>query len=341
MARLNSLRLVWQASLPDHAIGLAWSPDGQHLAAAAISGPITIFDSGQGKPVHQLAGHGFGTATIAWQLNGSLLASAGQDGKVRLWNADSGRELAALDGGAAWVERLRWNASGTWLAASAGKKVRVWDAAGSLIRELPAQAGTVTDLAWRPGTNHLAVLAYGAANIFDPATGDLVRSFAWKGSPLALAWSPDGQVLAHGNQDSTVHFWYSDTGADLQMYGYPTKVRELAWDFTSRYLATGGGPMPCIWDCGGPKGPEGTKPQMLEGHEENLTALAYQTRGYLLASASIDGRVLLWQPANKKEPKIGEFRFDGSEASTIAWSPDEKSLVAGSGGGAVAVLLAG
>ena len=354
MARLNSLRLVWQAQLPDHTIGVAWSTDGKHLAAAAVSGPIAIFESSQGKAVHELKGHGFGTSAIALQPGSAgappapecgrdarapRLASAGQDGKVRLWN--EGTEVAVLEGGSAWVEHVKWNASGTWLAASAGKKVRIWDATGTLIRELPLLAGTVTDLAWRPGTNHLAVLAYAAANIFDPATGELVRTFAWKGSPLAMAWSPDGKVLAHGNQDSTVHFWYTDTGADLQMYGYPTKVRELAWDFTSRYLATGGGPMPCLWDCGGPQGPEGTKPQMLEGHDENLTALAYQARGYLLASASVDGRVLLWQPANKKAPQVGEFQFKGAEATAIAWSPDEKSLAVGSGSGAVAVLRVG
>ena len=88
-------------------------------------------------------------------------------------------------------------------------------------------------------------------------------------------------------------------------------------------------------------GPEGTKPQMLEGHEDNLTAVAYQARGYLLASAAADGRVLLWQPANKKAPKVGEHKFDAGEASVIAWSPDDRSLAAGSGSGAVAVLRAG
>jgi WD40 repeat protein len=177
--------------------------------------------------------------------------------------------------------------------------------------------------------------------VYDPPTGQRVRTFAWKGSPLKLAWSPDGKVLAHGNQDATVHFWYAESGKDLQMSGYATKVRELAWDYSSRFLATGGGPIVCIWDCGGPQGPEGTKPQMLEGHEQNVTAVVYQSRGYLLASAGVDGRVLLWQPANKKSPRAGEFWFEGAEASSLAWSPDDKSVAAGSGAGAVAVLRAG
>jgi WD40 repeat protein len=339
----NKLRPVWQAAVADHAIGLAWSPDGAFLAAAAVSGPITVFDAATGKPVHQLAGHGFGTAAIAWQPGGNLLASVGQDGKVRVWDAAAGTEAKALEAGSSWAEKLAWHPSGRLLATAAGKKARVWGAAGEFIRELPAQAGTVMDLAWRPGTGHLTLLAYGAATTFDPVTGtDPVKVLAWKGSPLNLAWSPDGKILAHGNQDSTVHFWYYDDSHDLQMWGYRTKVRELAWDYTSRHLATGGGPVVCVWDCqAGPKGPEGSRPQMLEGHEANVAALAYQSRGFLLASAGLDGRVFLWQPANQRGPQVGDFKFPAGEASALAWSPDDKSLAAGSGAGTVALFRAG
>jgi WD40 repeat protein len=339
----NKLRPVCQVSVADHAIGIAWSPDATLLAVAAVSGPIFIFDATTGKPTCELKGHGFGTAAIAWQPGGKLLASVGQDGKVRLWDTSTGQETKALDAGAAWGEKLAWHPSGQWVAASAGKKARVWTSAGELIREIPPQAGTVMDLAWRPVTNHLTVLAYGAATIYDPVAGtDPMKILAWKGSPLAMAWSPNGTILAHGNQDSTVHFWYYEQSQDLQMWGYRTKVRELSWDQTSRYLATGGGPVVCVWDCqAGPKGPEGSKPQMLEGHEENMTSLAFQHRGVLLASAGMDGRVLLWQPANRRGPQIGEFKFSSGEASVVAWSPDDKSLAAGSGAGGVAVLRAG
>ncbi|MDY3552467.1 WD40 repeat domain-containing protein [Gemmata sp. JC717] len=342
----NRLRPVWQAPTPDHVVGLTWSPDGAKLAAATVSGPVVVFDAHTGKPLHELKGNGFGTAAIAWQPGGSLLASVGQDKAVRLWDTATGAEVKALDAGAAWAEKVAWHPQGQFLAAAAGKKARVWSAGGELVRELPAQAGTVMDLKWRPGTNHITLLAYGAAATYDPFAGlEPVKLLSWKGSPLAMAWSPDGKILAHGNQDSTVHFWYFDASRDLQMWGYKTKVRELAWDFGSRYLATGGGPVVCIWDCqGGPKGPEGTKPTMLPGHDENssLTALAYQHRGFLLASAGGDGRVMLWQPTNRRGAQVGEFAFPGeTEASVLAWSLDDKSLAAGSGAGTVAVFRAG
>lgn len=340
----NRLRPVWQAAVADHAIGAAWAPDSSRLAVAAVSGPITVFDANTGKPLHQLKGHGFGTAALAWQPTGNLLASVGQDSKVRVWDTASGGEAKTLDAGASWAEKAVWHPLGQYLATAAGKKVKVWSSSGELVRELPPQAGTVMDLKWRPGTNHLTLLAYGSATTYDPLTNaEPTKMLAWKGSPLAMAWSPDGKILAHGNQDSTVHFWYYNAARDLQMWGYKTKVRELAWDFSSRYLATGGGPVVCIWDCQhSPNGPEGSKPTMLVGHDDdaNLTALAYQHRGFLLASAGLDGKVLLWQPTNRKGAQVGEFQFAGGEASVLAWSGDDKSLVAGSGAGAVAVFRA-
>ena len=198
MARLNlfgksenKLRPVFQASIADHAISVVWSPDGTLLAAAAVSGPITVFNASTGKPAHELKGHGLGTSAIAWQPDGKLLASVGQDNKVRLWDTTNGQEAMALDAGASWGEKLAWHPSGQILAAGAGKKSRVWTSEGQLIRELPPQAGTVMDLAWRPGTNHLTVLAYGAAMTYDPVAGtEPVKVLAWKGSPLAMALEP-------------------------------------------------------------------------------------------------------------------------------------------------------
>ena len=34
----------WKAEIDDHVISLAWSPSGKTLAAASVSGPITLFE---------------------------------------------------------------------------------------------------------------------------------------------------------------------------------------------------------------------------------------------------------------------------------------------------------
>jgi WD40 repeat protein len=324
----------WRAELDDHVIDLAWSPSGNAVAAASVSGPVVVFDAETGQPRLRLAGHGFGTTGIAWRPDGVVLASAGQDGKVRLWDAGSGAERAALAGGAAWVEHVAWRPAGDVLAVAAGKKLRLFSAGGALLGECPDHPSTITDLKWRPGGGGLASAAYGGVLLWDDRGGGPARQLGWKGSVLALAWAPAGDRLAHGNQDATVHFWLVETGEDLQMAGYPLKVRELAWDPAGKYLATGGSEVVTVWDCT-PPGPEGTKPLSFKGHGDAVAALAYQAKGPVLASGGKDGKVLLFQPgAFKKSLAQSEC---GAAVSRLAWSPDDCRLAVGTEAGALAV----
>jgi WD40 repeat protein len=326
----------WQAEIGDHVIALAWSPDGADLAAAGVGGPITLCDGTTGRIRHVLPGHGFGTTALSWSPQGALLASSGQDGKVKLWNVRDASLQHTLDGGSAWVERVAWSPDGALLASAAGRKVRLWNAAGQLVREYGNHPSTVADVQWKPGTQELASASYGQIALFHPDHAEPVRSLKWKGSQLVLAWSPDGKHLATGDQDSTVHFWIMRTGEDLMMSGYPMKVRELAWDHTSRFLATGGGAVPCVWDVSG-KGPAGTKPVQLEGHKANVSGLAFQHSGPLLASGGADGQVILWHLSKHKRP-LAQLQAD-SGISQMAWSPDDQRLGVGTESGAVRVYV--
>ena len=326
----------WQAETRDHVIALAWSPDSSCLAAAAVAGPITVCDGNTGRIRHVLPGHGFGTTALSWSPQGRILASAGQDGKVKLWDVATGQLHETLDGGAAWVERVAWSPNGTLLAAAAARKVRLWNTAGQLVREYANHPSTVADIQWKPGTLELASACYGQIGLFHPDQAEPVRSLKWKGSQLVLAWSPDGKHMATGDQDSTVHFWIMKTGEDLMMAGYPVKVRELSWDHTSRYLATGGGAMPCVWDVSG-KGPAGTKPLQFQGHTANVTGLAFQHSGSLLASGGADGQVILWHPG-KHNRALAQAQSD-SGITQIAWSPDDQRLAVGTESGSVCAYV--
>lgn len=329
--RESSLTKVWQSALDDHVIDLAWSPDGRFLAAASVSGPVAVYDGRSGQQRWQFKGHSLGAMSLGWHPHGRLLASGGQDGKVRLWDVVEGRETAVLDGGAAWVEKVAWSDLSKQgrpvLASAAGRVLRFWSEDGDLLREFNDAPSTLADLAWKPGKRLLAAAAYGGARLYHPDHEEMGGVLAWQGSSLALAWSPNGQMLATGDQDSTVHFWYVHEQRDLQMWGYQTKVRELAWDRNGRYLATGGGDDVTIWDCRGRKGPEGTRPQQLQRHEDFLTVLAYQRKGDRLLSAGQDGLVVVWEPARGQRP-LALHPFPAA-ISAAAWSPDERQIVVG------------
>ncbi|MBM3263680.1 MAG: WD40 repeat domain-containing protein [candidate division Zixibacteria bacterium] len=323
----------FQSRIGDYVNSLSWSPDGKRLATAAISGSVVVFDLSESK-IHDLEGHRFGATALSWHPRGLLLASAGQDGKARVWDAMRGQELFNLDGGASWVECAAWSPNGDWLATAAGREVRFWNTTGDQVSSTKAFESTVADIAWAPDGNILAAAAYGGLTLLDAKDARQVR-FEWKGSSLVTVWSPDGRFIVTGDQDATVHFWYTDTGQDLQMSGYETKVRELSWNATSRYLATGGGKAVVVWDCSG-KGPAGTRPTMLRFHQDVLTAVAFQNRSKRLASASLDGYVAIWKDATSQSLHR-QIRLE-TEVSRLAWSPDDRSLAVGDASGQVTVF---
>ena len=316
------LEARWRANIDDHPIGLAWSPDGASLAVAGVSGPITLFNGADGAIQQKLPGHALDTMAIAWRKDSRLLASVGQDGKVRLWDADNGTQRAEMAGGASWVERVAFSPVGDWLVSAAGRKLRLWNSGGELVREYADANSTITDIKWRRDGKQFAISAYNGVVLYDPTKAEPLRRFEWQGSTLTLEWSPDGRYIATGDQDSTVHFWINATGQDLQMWGYETKVLELAWSANSRYLATGGGTQVVIWDCSG-KGPADTRPMMLEGHERLIKHLKFQRRGMLLASGGNDGLLALWKVRMNRPAQLADAVFKAPIAS-LAWSPDDR-----------------
>lgn len=325
---------TWEAQLGDHIVRLEWSPDGSRLAAALVGGPITVFESG-GRFVRELRGHDFGTLAISWSADSRLLASGGQDGVARIWDPGTGAELHRLAAGAQWVEQVAFSPLRDYLAIAAGRHLHLWNGDGVALSEFPPHPSTISDIAWQPGELFFATAAYGQLATFHAARPEAVKSFNWKGSILVVAWSPDGNYIATGNQDSSVHFWYRKTGRDLEMTGYPAKIREISWDSSSRFLATGGSPVVTIWDCGG-QGPAGTKPTQLEAHDRFISALAYQHRGGLIASGCQEGAVYVWNHRKPARPLRGAWL--GSAVTQLRWSRDDRQLAASSEAGLVRVF---
>jgi len=333
----------WEANLGDHVIRLAWSPSGDSVAAACVEGRIHVLSADSTQRTRSLAGHEHGAQCLSWSHDGRFLASGGQDGRVKLWDAASGELLHSMDAGAAWVEQVAFAPAAPLLVSAAGRHLKLWNLQGDCVREYPAHPSTISDVQWQPGTLFFTSACYGQLATFNAGSAQPVKSFGWKGSILAVAWSPDANYVATGNQDASVHFWYRKSGKDLEMSGYGAKVRELSWDAGSRYLATGGSANITIWDCGG-KGPAGTRPIELRKHDAVVSALEYQHKGELLASGCGEGRVCVWRPAghSAKQSTKGASPLqtwdEGAGITQVRWAPNDKALAISTASGLIRLL---
>lgn len=327
-----TVKPAWKTDVDDYVIRMAFSPSGSLLATACVSGPIHLLDPDSGQIVRTLPGHAIGTQCLSWSHDGHYLASGGQDGRVRLWNPADGTLLHDLPAGSPWVEQVAFGPDCNLLVSAAGRCLKLWDTRGECLQTYPEHPSTISDVQWQHTARFFTTAAYGQLATFKPESSVAVKTFPWQGSILALAWSPNDNAVATGNQDASVHFWYRTSGKDLEMSGYPTKVRELSWDSGGRYLATGGSAIVTIWDCGG-KGPAGSRPLQLDGHETLLTALEFQHRGGLIASGCRDGVVCIWNA--RKTAKLFSDTSVKSSVTQVRWAPRDQWLACSSANGIV------
>jgi WD40 repeat protein len=220
------------------------------------------------------------------------------------------------------------------VAASAGRDFVLLNPDASVRHAFKPASKTITALAWQPSGGCVAVAYFGGVCLWDADDFIVQKEFPYANGIHALVWSPDGRWLVSGNQDPSVHLWLPEQDQEFHMSGYEGKVKHLAFDHTSRWLATSGGSDACIWDCTG-AGPEGRAPLMLP-HDAPVCALAFQHHHGLLATASQDGGLVLWSP-ERKQPLRATVRMP-TTATKLAWSPDDQFLAVGAENGSVFVL---
>ena len=144
-----------------------------------------------------------GPTEISSSLDGSIFAM--DNGSV--WSVAAGGVIGSLGKP---LHLFCMSAHGKWLAfvEHNTNTVRIWTLATGEIRDLPQFSEQVQHFASSPDDSTLIVVTKsGIPELFDLATGNSLRKFvrtSRKGAGDVLAFSPDGALLADGDQVWTV-----------------------------------------------------------------------------------------------------------------------------------------
>jgi WD40 repeat protein len=327
---------LWQFTTDEYITASAWSADGNTVFAGTAAGTLYAANTQNGEVFYYKSIHKGSLAVLDTSNLLHRIATGGHDGVVNVFNSQNGNLLVSHKLGNFWVEHLQFSPNGKHFIAAGGKKVVLFDAEGNLIWHFDQHKNTVSGLDWSAYSHHFITINYGMIQFFNLKTSEPYDTLQYKTSLITTKWSPDGKYIGAGTQDLKIHFWELpyEPDTDLEMSGYPTKVKCLSWSADSVYLASNCDNHIVIWNVSG-NGPAGTQPVQVRRHMGKVTQLSYQKSRNLLLSGGEDGLIVLWQPAQNRNPLY--VGMAAAEVSQLVWSPDDSKALVGTVQGDVEV----
>ncbi len=282
---------------------LAFSPDGRQLVAGGADCALYWWDVSQpagAQVIARLAGHRKRISTVAFSPDGERSASGDYGGVIHLWRSPSGPQqrgatfaLLLCQG---TVRKVVFSPDGQTLASASDDGLRLWSVTtGRQLSLLPGPSPFARVCAFSPDGRWLA-------GVYLDQTICLWAMDAQAGYPLrhtlrahtriveSLLFSPDSRTLFSSGWDNQLCRWDVPSGALQTTWSTPTVYMDLVIHPDGQWVAAGGrdhlirlldtvtGQVSSAWS----------------GHSHAIEALDFTRDGRLLASASHDNSIRLW-----------------------------------------------
>lgn len=153
----------------------------------------------------------------------------------------------------------------------------------------------------------------------------LARSYVGQSGFLsAVAYAPDGRLIAGGSEDGSIYLWNADTAKRVRILsGHSDRITSLAFDPGSSTLASASGDRTVrLWDVS-----SGTSRHTLS-HPGEVYSVAFSPDGGTLVSGGQGDAVRLWSVSDGSA--LETFDDQKEDVLAVAFSPDGESVLSGS-----------
>lgn len=316
--------------------GVVLSRRGDWAATACTDQQVRVFDTASGQQIRALPGLGGPATALALSADEQVLAAASDQGKLQCWDPHEGTELGSLRGHGGPVQGLAFHPRRLEFA-SAGSDglVRLW--------HMPR---AIKVLAAQPAVPQCAAVSkdgrWGATGSADQMVrlwdlGSFSEAGRLEGHAAAVtcvAVSGGGEWVASGDASGTIRVWDRAGQSQIGAWGaHAGAVTSLAFDPSGqRLLSTGIGGSAKLWRL--PCRP----PELLEGHDAPVRAVAASRDGRVVASAADDQTVRVWHRGGDAGERA--VTWQGAAITAVDVAADGSLVVAGNALGQVRVWRA-
>ncbi len=205
-------------------------------------------------------------------------------------------------------------------------------AASLLLKTFESHPGGVTALQFADQGRKLATIGSDATlKLWDGDSYELIRTLELEHGP-ATALAVDGNRALTGHESGHIALWQLDLGMQLKTFKRnDAPIKALAFAGPDRFLAAGNDWSLSLWDIATQSLPL----HVFEGHQRDILDVAYEAGSGLIATASADRTVKLWDAKSlslvRTYPRAEDF------VTAVGFSPDGGSLLTGTLRGSVSL----
>jgi WD40 repeat protein/serine/threonine protein kinase len=289
---------------------LAYSPDGRWLASASADGNARLWDVKERREAAILSEHKAMVTSVDFSPHSQLLSTTCIDGNIILWNVGTKTKITMFKGHERWVNNAVFLPDGRTLASGGDdRNLKLWEIVHEhhqMSVEVLTAEPTAASLAYPPTKN-----TAGAPTLRREDASD-------------VRFSSDGSKVMTVGELPTIQIWDGQLQKHVDSLSLPREVALTTVLFSDGIHAASGGADGRIRLWTVERGNESV--QIGQGNAA-VTRLAASTDNHLLASATANGSIILWDLVSCKS--LATHPYGDGQITALVFTPGNKSLLAG------------